>query len=167
MNKRTLVFVAAGAMAALIAAAFAYDCVRLATQSRARVELADQELAKHEQRLVKLLADSADQSPALRQAIAAYRDAADPSARHAAYDQLVAAVHKTAESTADATNPLARTFTADLAGAINRREIAEPPYDAEVAVYREYLAGTRGAVARWFSPQAGVDAAAVEAGKAK
>jgi hypothetical protein len=153
MNKRYLIVGAAIAMLAVIAAAFALDCVRLEAQARRRVELADQELIKHEERLVKLLAGSAELSPEVQSAVAAYRAPTTPTARHAAYDQLLVAFRKSMKDAVDPTNALDRKFMDDVAGAINRREIAEAPFDAEVAEYQRYLNGPRGAVARWLSSQ--------------
>ena len=43
----------------------------------------------------------------------------------------------------DPTNPLDRKFMDDMAGAINRREIAEKPYDDELAAYQQFLNGWR------------------------
>ena len=106
MNKRYLVAAAAATMVALIAAAFVLDCVRLAAQARQRVDLADRELAKHEQRLVKLLTGSATMPPEVQLAIAAYQAPASPPARHAAYDSLVAAFRQTMETDVDPTNAL-------------------------------------------------------------
>ena len=153
MNKRYVIAAAAVAMLAVIAAAFALDCVRLAAQSHRRVELADQELVKHEQRLVKLLTGSAALSPEVQSAITAYEAPASPAARHAAFDQLLAAFRQSMEHAVDPTNALDRKFMDDIAGAINRREIAEAPYDAEMSEYQRYLSGPRGTVARWLSPQ--------------
>jgi hypothetical protein len=153
MNKRYLVAAAAVAMLAVIAAAFALDCVRLAAQARHRVELADQELLKHEQRLVKLLAGSAELSPEVQSAITAYETPATPAGRHAAFDRLLAAFRQSMQHAVDPTDALQRKFMDDIAGAINRREIAEEPYDAEMSAYQRYLSGPRGTVARWVSPQ--------------
>jgi hypothetical protein len=153
MKGRSLVAAAVAALVALIAAAFAVDCVRLASQARGRVDLADQELAKHEQRLVKLLTGAASVSPEVQTAITAYQEAASPPARHAAYEALVASFRQTMQAEIDPTNALDRKFMDDVAGAINRREVAEPPYDDEMTAYREYLDGLRGAVALWFAPQ--------------
>jgi hypothetical protein len=153
MNKRYLVAGAVVVLLAMIAAAFALDCVRLAAQARRRVELADQELIKHEERLVKLLAASTALSPEVQSAITAYQAPATPAARHAAFDQLLVAFRRSMEHAVDPTNALDRKFMDDIAGAINRREIAEAPYDAETSEYQRYLNGPRGAVALWFSPQ--------------
>jgi hypothetical protein len=153
MTKRHLLAAAAIAMLALIAAAFALDCVRLAAQARRRVNLADHELAKHEQRLVKLLTGSAALSPEVELAIAAYQAPASPPARHIAFDQLIAAFRQTMEHALDPTNALERKFMDDVAGAINRREMAEAPYNAEMSAYQAYLSGVRGAVARSLSTQ--------------
>jgi hypothetical protein len=133
----------AAAVMLVIAAAFALDCVQLAKQACYRIGLADQELVKHEQRLVKVLNGSAESTPEVHEAITAYEASADPPARHAAYDQLVAAFRQTMGTAADPTNPLDRKFMDDAAGAINRRELAEPAYDAEMSTYRAYMSGVR------------------------
>ena len=58
----------------------------------------------------------------------------------------------------DATNPLDRKFMDDTTGAINRRQVAEKPYDEESAAYQAYLASWRGQIARMISPVARADA---------
>jgi len=151
MNKRVLVAAVAFAMLALIASAFALDCVRLADQAHRRVDLADQELSKHEQRLVKLLSSSNALSPDVQLAITAHQAAQSLPARHIAFDQLLAVFGRTMQPDVDPTHVLGRKFMDDVAGAINRRELAEPPFEAEMAAYRTYLGGSRGSVARWFS----------------
>ncbi len=141
----------------LLAAAVAVDCVRLASDARSRVRLADDELKKHEDRLATLIAGSPQLSPEVKTALATYRTADDPPARHAAYQQLVTIFRQTMSQTIDATNPLMRKFMDDTAGTINRREIAEKPYEEEYAAYRGYLASWRGRIARMFSPAARAD----------
>ncbi len=157
MNKRYLVVAAVVAMIFLNMGAIALDCVRLAAQARGRVELADQELAKHEQRLVKLLQSSPAITPEVQSAITAYQAPARAPDRHAAFDKLLAAFRQSMQPAVDPTNALDRKFMDDVAGAINRRERAEPIYDAEMSAYQDYLRGPRGAVAHWFSPQDQVD----------
>lgn len=142
---------------ALLAVAIVIDCVRLAGDARGRVEMADGELRKHEERLVTLLAASPQVTPQVKDAIAAFRAATDLQARHAAYKQVVASFRQTMNGAADATNPLDRKFMDDTAGAINRREVAEQPYDDEMAAYRAYLGSWRGGVARFFSSTAYAD----------
>ena len=142
---------------ALLAVAIVVDCVRLAGDARGRVQMADGELRKHEERLVTLLAASPQVTPQVRDAIAAYRAAGDLPARHAAYQQVVAGFRQTMNGAADTTNPLDRKFMDDTAGAINRREIAEQPFDDESAAYRAYLGGWRGGVATLFSSTARAD----------
>ena len=143
---------------ALLAIAIVVDCVRLAGDARGRLDTADGELQKHEERLVTLLAASPQVTPQVKDAIAAYRAANDLQARHAAYQQVVASFRQTMNGAADATNPLDRKFMDDTAGAINRREIAEKPYDEESAAYQAYLASWRGTIARMISPAARADA---------
>lgn len=152
MSMRSLVVAGALAMLALIAAAFVFDCHRLALQARVRVELADQELLKHEKRLVKVLTGSPTLSPEVQHALAAYNPTAAQPQRHAAYEKIVAALRQSVRGDAAPAAPLARKFMDDVAGAINRRETAEPAYDAEIAAYHDYMSGTRGAVVNWVSP---------------
>lgn len=137
-------------MAALIGVAMTVDCVRLANAARHRVDLADSELAKHEQRLVKTLKNLHERTPEVEQALDDYESAADRTARHAAFDKLAASVHQTISSRMDATNPTNRKFMDDVAGAINRRQIAEKEYAAEADDYRDFMNSTRGKAAQVF-----------------
>jgi hypothetical protein len=144
-------------MLLLLGAAMAWDCVRYAADARHRVELADQEMQKQEARLVKLLTGFAKTPPEVQSAVAAYRGAESPHARHGAYEQLVVSFRKTMVSEIDPTNPLDRKFMDDIAGAINRREVSEKAYDDESAAYQHFLAGFRGSVAKLFSSRAQAD----------
>ena len=58
----------------------------------------------------------------------------------------------------DPTNPLDRKFMDDIAGAINRRDVAQKQYDEESAAYQSHLTGVRGGLAKTFSPHARADA---------
>ncbi len=155
--KKAVLPLAVLAMLGLIGAAVAWDCVRLAADARHRVELADEELQKHEQRLVTLLTGSPRLSREVHDAVNAHQETSGPQARHAAYDKLVASFRQTMSESIDPTNPLDRRFMDDIAGAINRREVAQKPYDNEVAEYHQFLQGHRGNVARWFSSQTRAD----------
>ncbi len=144
-------------MIVLLAAAEAWDSVRMAAAARDRMVLADAELQKHESRLAKLLADSPKASAEVKAAIDEHQAAADIHGRHDAYDKMIAAFRQTMSNEIDPTNPLDRKFMDDIAGAINRREIAEQSYDKEAAAYQSALEGFRGSIARLFSPQARAD----------
>jgi hypothetical protein len=157
LKRRTILLLVVLAMVALVGGAVAWDCVRIAANHRERIALADDELKKHEDRLVGLLGGSTHTTPEVQAAIDAHGAAKERPARHAAYDELVVAFRKTASAEVDPTNPLDRKFMDDLAGAINRRDIARDPYDLEAAAYRKYLEGFRGRIARWISPQAEAD----------
>lgn len=148
--KKLIIPVALLAMAAFIGAAMVVDCVRLAGEARDRVELADQELAKHESRLVKVLEGSPDQPPEVTATIKDYAAAWDLKTRHAAYDKLVAACQSTMSAKLDPTNPASRKFMDDANGAINRREVAEKQFDAEWQAYEEFMNSRRGRVASMF-----------------
>jgi hypothetical protein len=154
--KKLVVPLAIIAMLALLGAAVAWDCVRLAADARNRVALADAEMQKHEERLVKLLAALPKATPEMQSAVTAYKEATTPEARREAYDRLVAAF-RNAPNAVDPTNPIDRKFMDDVAGAINRREVAQKPHDAEVADYHAFLNSSRGRIARFFSAQANTD----------
>jgi hypothetical protein len=154
--KKLVVPLAIVAMLALLGAAVAWDCVRLAADARNRVALADAEMQKQEERLVKLLAASPKSTPEMQSAVTAYKEATTPEARRDAYDRLVAAF-RNAPNSVDPTNPVDRKFMDDVAGAINRREVAQEPHDAEVASYHQFLNSFRGQIARFFSTQANTD----------
>jgi hypothetical protein len=148
--KKLILPVALLAMAAFIGVAMVVDCIRLAGDARDRMELADQELAKHEARLVKVLEGSPDQSPEVTTAIEDYAAAWDLKTRHSAYDKLVAAYQSTMAGKGDATNPASRKFMDDANGAINRREVAEKQFDEEWQAYQEFMNSRRGRVASSF-----------------
>jgi hypothetical protein len=149
--KKLIIPVALLVMACFIGVAMVVDCVRLANDARERVELADQELAKNETRLVKTLESSPDATPAVKAALKDYAAAWDLKPRHAAYDKLVAAFQQTMSTKIDATNPANRKFMDDAAGAINRRQVAEKQFDAEWQAYQEFMNSRRGRVASAFS----------------
>ena len=157
--KRLILPLALLAMAALLGAAAAWDCVRLAADARRRVELADQEMQKHELRLIKRVSGPPQLSSEVQTAIEKYQGARDRAARHDAYDEFVASFRKSSTAKIDPTNPLDRKLMDDIAGADNRREIAQKQYDEELAAYRRFLQSARGRVARWFSSQSRRDAA--------
>ena len=152
--KKMILPLAIVAMAALLGAAAAWDCVRLASSARYRVTLADEEMQKHERRLVKLLNDSPNTSPDVRSAVASYESADKREARDEAYERVVAQIRGRTDDKIDAASPLDRKFMDDVAGAINRREIAQRPYEEELAAYQRFLGSFRGSVARLFSPRA-------------
>ncbi len=75
---------------------------------------------------------------------------------------LVASYRQTMSTSVDATNPLDRKFMDDTAGAINRREVAEEPFNEESSAYEAYLHSWRGRIARLFSPAEPTDAVMAE-----
>jgi hypothetical protein len=155
--KKLVLPLAILAMVGLLLGGVALDSGRMAAEARHRVDLADAELRKHEERLIKLLAGSKALSPEVRSAIAAYQGVDSLTARHAAFEELVVSFRQSMSTSVDPTNPLDRKFMDDMAGAINRREIAEKPFDKEWADYDTFLDSSRGRIARWFSPQAEAD----------
>jgi hypothetical protein len=160
--KQLVIPLAILGMLALIGAAVVWDCVRLAADDRHRVALADGEMQKHEMRLVKLLSGYTKISPEVQSSIAGYQSAAGPAtdnnqARHDAYESVVASFRKTVSTEIDPTNPLDRAFMDDVAGTINRREIAKKQYDEESTAYQGFLSSWRGRLARSFSLRARAD----------
>lgn len=156
--KRNLLPLMFFAAFALLAVAIAVDCVRLASATAERVQLADVELIKHEKRLVSLLDASPHATPEVKSALADYRAARDVESRHAVYERLATSFQQTMSTTLDATNPLDRKFMDDTAGAINRRQVAEKSFDEELAARQAYLHSWRGTIARMISPAARADA---------
>jgi hypothetical protein len=155
--KKSVIFTAIGGMLLLLLVAVIWDSLRFASSARHRVSLADLAMQTQEVRLVKLLADSPQASPEVKAAVTAYNSAAPPPIRRAAYDKLVASFRQTMSEKVDPTNPVDRRFMDDIAGAINRREVAEKQYDVEWAAYHEALGGFRGRIARMLSAQARAD----------
>jgi hypothetical protein len=155
--KKNVLVLAVVAMLLLLLAAVAWDSVRLAADARHRVALADAEMQKHEERLVKLLSGSDKVTPEVQSAILAYEAADNMQTRQDAYDKLVASFWHAMSNQIDPTNPLARKLMDDIAGAINRRDVAQKQYDVESKAYQETLNGVRGRVARLFSAQARAD----------
>jgi hypothetical protein len=143
-------------MALVLGAAVAIDCMRLASDARHRVQLADDEMKKHEERLVKLLSGNSKVSPMVEAEVVTYEHADNRNNRHLYFDEVVASVRKATPSI-DPTNPLERKFMDDIAGAINRREIAEKQYDEESTAYQKFLGSWQGKMARVFSSQARAD----------
>jgi hypothetical protein len=157
MKRRIIIVLAVLAMLGLLGLAFAIDCLRVAAGHRADIALADDEVKKHEQRLMQQLKSSPNASPEVTSAIAAYESVETPTNRRTAYDEVVAAFRRTMVENVDPTDPLARKFMDDTAGAINRRQVALDPYDVETAEYLKYLSTFRGHVARVLSRQAAAD----------
>jgi hypothetical protein len=150
--KKLVLPIAIVLMMLFIAAAYTWDSVRAAAAARHRVDLADQEMQKHEQRLVKLLEEHPKATPEVKAAVASFRgDAAKPEKRRDAYGEVVAKFKSTMAGQIDATDPLNRKFMDDIAGAINRREVAQKQFDEESTVYERFMSGFRGRIAGLFS----------------
>lgn len=147
------------AMLVLLSGAFVLDCLRYAASARQRVTLADEEMRKHEERLVGLLSAGQGTSPELQAALSAYNEAAGSMRnRHAAYRKLSTLALSSTSGKADPNDTLARKRMDDIAGAINRRDVAEKQYEVEAADYKKLLDGFMGSVAKAFSAQARADA---------
>jgi hypothetical protein len=108
-------------------------------------------MRKHEVRLTKALAGAPKTSPEVQAAVESYRTAEGSRERHDAYDALVATIGKAAPNDVDPTNPLDRKFMDEVAGAINRRQIAEKQFSVEAGAYHSFLESWRGRIAKMFS----------------
>jgi hypothetical protein len=155
--RKLILPIALLAMAALLGAAVAIDCVRLAAAARYRVDLADAEMVKPEIRFVNLLSGYAKSTPEIQSAISNLKSIHGRRARMDGYEALVASFRKTMSAEIDVSNPLDRKFMDDAAGAMNRRDVAQKQYDEEVANYQNFLNSWQGKVARAFSSQARLD----------
>jgi len=138
------------AMIALVAVAFAWDCVRLDHQATERLALANEELTKPALRLVEALDGLPEVPGDVVAAIATYRAAQTREVRHEAYAGLEATIERSLVTTLDATNPVSRRVMDEVAGAINRRSIAEKTYAEELAQYQTWQRSFRGRVASIF-----------------
>jgi hypothetical protein len=139
------------AMALLLGAAVAIDCVRLARDGWHRVELTDAELVKNEFRLANVMDSSPKATPEVHAAVAKLRSAKGRGNRVDAYDLLVAILHNKVSTQMDPTNPLDRKFMDEAAGAMNRREVAQKQYEEESAANDVFMKTWRGRVALSFS----------------
>ena len=155
--KKLVLPIAIVLMMLLIGIAYTWDSVRSANASRHRVDLAEQEVQKQEQRLVKVLAENPKSSAEVQSALVAYKAADNPQARHAAYEQLVSNFKASMSTQLDATNPLERGVMDNVTGAINRHEVAQKVYDQESSAYQSFLSGFGGSLARAFSSSARAD----------
>jgi hypothetical protein len=144
-------------MMVFIAAAYVWDSVRAASAARHRVDLADQEMQRYEQQLLKLLAEHPRATPEVKAAIEAFHDANTPKERLDAYGQVVTSFKSTMATQTDATNPLERKFMDEIAGSMNRRDIAQKQFDEESTAYQRFLNGFRGRLARLLLPSARSD----------
>lgn len=138
-------------MLALVAVAFAWDCVRLEHQAAERLAVADAELTRPEQRLVATLNGLPEVPADVTAALATYRAAQTRPERHAAYADLQATTERSLVTSLDATNPLSRRVMDEVAGAINRRTIAEKTYAAQQSQYQAWQQSFRGRVASVFT----------------
>lgn len=140
-------------MAVLVAAAFVWDSVRFLSAARHRLNSAESELQQQEDRLVALLSGTPEAPTELVAALAAYRGSETPGARRAAYDELVNVYRKTGPSEIDPAHPLDRKFMDDIAGAINRRDVAKKQLDSECSRFDSAISSFRGRIGRSFSSQ--------------
>jgi len=150
--SRTRVLVAAAAVfGGAMTGAWAWDCARLVRVADDAVAEADREVRRHEERLLSALAGFDDDAPELRHAAAAYRDAHGGVARRRAYGDVVAAARRVLLARNDPTDPLARRFADDVAGALNRRDVADRHFDEVVAACRALSGSFRGRLGRRVS----------------
>ncbi|MBX3412173.1 MAG: hypothetical protein KF708_05590 [Pirellulales bacterium] len=137
-------------MSGLIASAFVWDCVRLDRRYAAQLSAVDGELLKHETRLITAVQGMPRVPDDVNAAIEQYRAAGGRKDRHAAYATLKSTTERSLNTSLDPTNPLARRVMDDVAGAINRRSLAEKPYGDAQGQYQAWQNSFRGRVAGNF-----------------
>lgn len=137
--RKLILVIAVFVMGGIIVGAFAMDSVRLTLAARERVADADEALKTAEIRLVRTLSAWGDAPESVRSAIQAYQAAKTPEERRGAYDGLVAATLQAITS-----QPPIATTKDDIAGAINRRVVAERPFNEVKEEYDRWLKTTRG-----------------------
>jgi|RhiMethySRZTD1v2_1073278.scaffolds.fasta_scaffold354108_3 DNA-binding SARP family transcriptional activator len=160
--KKLALPIAIVAMMLLIGAAYTWDSVRAASAARHRVDLADQELQKQEQRLVKLLSENPKTNADMQTVMAEYKNAGSADVRRHAYEQLASAVKTSMSTKFDPTNPAERSMMDNILGAINRHEVAQKMYEEESAAYQAFLASFRGSLSKTFSSSARRDSKAAD-----
>jgi hypothetical protein len=149
--KKKVVVIGAISLLGLLAIAFTWDCIRYVHRARLRVDLADAEMRKQEQRLLALIEGLPGAEPELASAIATYQAAAESADRQKAFDALLSTFRRVGPAEVDPEHPLNRQYMDDVAGAINRRDVARRQYDAEVEAFDNTLAGFRGRIGSLFS----------------
>ena len=137
--RKLILVIAVFVMGGIIVGAFAMDSVRLTLAARERVADADEALKTAEIRLVRTLSAWGDAPESVKSAIQAYQAAKTPEERRGAYDGLVAATQQAITS-----QPPIATTKDDIAGAINRRVVAERPFNEVKEEYDRWLKTTRG-----------------------
>lgn len=142
-------------MSGLVAGAFIWDCVRLDRQFSAQLDAVDGEMLKHEDRLITAVQGMPQVPNDVNAAIENYRAAQGRENRHAAYAALKATTERSLTTLLDPTNPLSRRVMDDVAGAINRRTVAEKPYADAVSDYQRWQNTFRGRVASNFTGSTG------------
>ncbi len=143
--RRLVIPLAILLMAGMLTVSFAIDCANLTLQSGKVVEQVDEELRKHEERLIHALEGWANPPADMRPAIDAYRQTTDWRERHSAYLDLVAAVTRGL-----ATHPPLPAVADTAQGAINRREVAQKSLQGIFDEHRRWLLTTRGKVGERF-----------------
>lgn len=137
--RKLILVIAVLVMGAIMAGAFAMDSVRLTLAAREQVANADDALKTAEIRLVRTLSAWGDAPESVKSAIQAYNAATTPEERRGAYDELVAATQQAITS-----QPPITTTKDDIAGAINRRVVAERPFNEVKEEYDRWLKTPRG-----------------------
>ncbi|MBX7166158.1 MAG: hypothetical protein K1X74_07395 [Pirellulales bacterium] len=148
--SRLIVLAGIVGMIALVAAAFCWDCVRLESGYRRFAARADEQVAKHEQRLIAAVEGWPNLPADVVAALAAYRAAADSAERREAFAALAIATDKSLLATLDATNPAARRVIDEVHGAINRRNVVLKEIGGSLEEHARWSESFRSSVARMF-----------------
>ena len=132
-------------LAGIMAGAFAIDSVRLTMKMRDEVNAADEAMKVAETRLVRTLSGWPEAPAPIKAALQTYAEKNKPEERREAYDSLVAATQQVIQSSDPAQHP-PQTLKDDIAGAINRRAVAERPFREVESEYQSWLKTFRGRI---------------------
>lgn len=122
-----------------LAVALALDSVRALRRARVDLAAADRELRLHEERLVSILNGSPDVGERVHAATAAWTQAQARTARHATYRALA--------TTARDIATIEGRLGDQIAGALNRHDIAQRRYDDAEALCQSLASTSRGHLA--------------------
>lgn len=142
-------FVAVGAaFITMISGAIFVDCRRLVAAAEADAERVDAELRTYEEKYVSSVRSITGEDSALVSAMEAYNQStSDPlEKRRGAFEDLIAASSSALSRKGVPAAPLERRLADELAGALNRRAIAEKRYDEARGALRDMCASWRGTI---------------------
>ena len=132
-------------LAAIMAGAFVMDSVGLTMNIHDEVNAADEAMKVAETRLVRTLSGWPEAPASIKSALQMYAEKSSREDRREAYDSLVAVTQQALQSSDPAQHP-PQALKDDIAGAINRRAVAERPYREVESEYQAWGKTLRGRI---------------------